>query len=189
MEDDTLPEALPTQLPPALTKKGRDRFTNYRGQKLPSANYAPESCPNPEKAWNVATLLAAGKSKKDTCIEVDICYSTLRRWEMSDWWDEIYLDVVRTNYGDLKAAALSAAMDLLNAKDGATTRFILERLDPGSFGPPKIQAEIRAENKTHVEVEGTVENKAIATEETALETAKLLQSMGAYMHILPETEE
>ena len=191
VEDDNLPEAMPTTLPPPLKKKGRDRFTNHRGHKLPSAHYAPESCPDPEKAWRAITLLSSGKTKKDTCIAVGICYSTLRRWEKSDWWDEMHVDVVRTMYGDLKAAALTAAHALLNAKDGPTVRFILERLDPQSFGPPKIQAEIRAENRTHIEVEGDVKHthKHIASEQTANEIASLLQGMDAFKHVTLEDDE
>mgnify|MGYP001026009391 CR=1 FL=1 len=187
--DDMLPEALPTKLPPPLKKGGRNRTTTHLGKKLPNANYAPENCPDPERAWRAASLLATGQSKKATCLSVGVSYNTLRRWERSDWWEEIYLDVIRTEHGDLKAAALTAAMALCETGDGATVRFLLERLDPQSFGPPKIQAEIRAENQMKIEaqVEGQVEvSRAVATVEQATEIASLLQTMGAFKHALPE---
>lgn len=184
--DDMLPEAMPTRLPPPLKKDGRGRHLTHRGKKLPSANYAPPDCPNPEFAWQAASLMALGKSKRHICESVGISYTTLRKWETSPWWDEIYVDVVRHEHGDLKAAALEAAMALCESRDGATVRFLLERLDPQSFGPPKIQAEIRAETKAQVEVEGEVNFNPVQTSaEHAKEIAEMLQSMGAFKHHAP----
>lgn len=190
VEDEFLPEAMPTKLPPPLVGKGRGRNKSLFGKKLPSANYAPEECPDPDKAWHAASLLAAGRSKRETCESVGICYKTLRRWETSPWWDEVYLDAVRTEHGDLKAAALDAALALAKDKDGPTVRFLLERLDPRGFGPPKVQAEIQAQTQAvvHASVE-TDTTLRIAPQEDAQEIAAILNQIGAFKHYGSEDDE
>lgn len=179
-----LPSTAPLEPPPAPDVPGakrKGRLLTRAGSRLPNANLAPDNCPDPEKAYWAASLRCVGKSIRNTADAVGVSPGTIRRWEKSDWWPAVRTEAVRTEHGELRALALGAAKKALEEGDTVTARWVLERMEPEVFGPPKLQAELTGKGGKDL----IPESKPLGMTEAA-EVARLLKELDAFAHVPDE---
>lgn len=186
--DARLPEAQPTAAVPNKPPRraGKSLFNlKPKEPRLPQAPqvYVPNACPNPEAAYIAAAHRAIGKSQADAAEAAGVCASTVARWEKTDWWLDIHAEAVRVEHGELQASALGAARALLRGPnpDGVMARWILERLDPKHFGPPKVRAELSGPDGAPLEHSHTTTH--VIEADKAQEVARLLRQMDTFAHI------